>query len=175
MTETLERIARDIERHMNLSGWDQPPSASFYKVRRYGDPHCTGQVVLEGKGFDALVTHVRLFGHPDCDIIALHNEAWTYPMDVVEHVRREMDLSTSDPDRVADRIEEVYGYPSEHPRRVEMRVVSVMDRAGNLVAASRRRDTNEVQVLDSEGKSVISGRLVQALRYVMGVDEEFEG
>ncbi len=94
-------------------------------------------IIGEGEPYEILAEA----SEPDALATVVATEAWTWPDDLPE--------------------EERVGRPSEHPRRVEVRSVIAVTRAGTIVTAMRPRGGEPVVEFDG------GGPLVEAMRQAM--------
>ncbi len=91
---------------------------------------------------------------PACIGAALVTEAWSFPLDADGSVDRT---------RVGG-----YTRPSEHPQRVELRMVLLVLRDGSAVATMRTRGDDEPRVFPLE-KMQLDGTVVRCLRRAIGL------
>lgn len=88
--------------------------------------------------------------------IALANEGWTYPADFLEGAD----------EAEAKRRIEACGPPSNHPRRVELRIVSCMTQDGPLMG-QRMRGWTEFEWMPVDRPAKLGGRVLDALASVV--------
>lgn len=172
----LERLARDLAQR----GWDQlaqlwafrwvgssSPAATaaldqHFAEARDGAGAAPGSsavvgfaleelLAIEGHPFEGLLG-IRL--PPEYDGAILTTEAWDYPDDVKQassfdglHVPADMPP------------------PSQHPRRVELRLLQAVSRSGDMLTLVDRRDGEQLTLNGDEA----TGRVVDALRRVVGL------
>lgn len=174
LSEVGEAIAVRVEEVAEERGWDQP--ATLYEIYGEDVPAELVDRFLEAKGarpdgdyltvaFGVAETGI-LDGHPAHALVGqrsqqesvlgavLVSEGWNYPPDVMEEVAS---------GKLA--LEEL-PTPSEHPRRVEVRIVTAVFRDGTQRTVMRNR--GESAHVWKDGAN-LQGRLVRALKLYLGI------
>lgn len=140
-SQALVLAALAFEDWCEDQGWDQP--TQLVEIRRVAEPREPDdpdvefvELVGEGDLFDILA-EVELSEHALALLLAA--EIWAFPPDLPE--------------------DQWVGRPSEHPDRVEVRTVTVVDVDGHAFDVHRVRGDDEATVT-----AEVSGRLVDAVR-----------
>lgn len=168
----IAQAARLLDEQAEEAGWDNPSvlwrvdmptvndvidielddstfglAMGFFPLAEF---ECHPNDVLVGRDIDG----------PVCIGAALVTEAWSFPLD---------EDGSVDQTRIGG-----YTRPSEHPERVELRMVLLMLRDGSAVATTRTRGDDEPRVFPLE-KAQLDGTVVRCLRRAVGLYSTPEG
>lgn len=157
-----EQMLRSAESDVHFNGWDRPDRV--WGVRNDDGEEYLHLVIGEipGDPGDVLRTIVQQAGPISSTIkaVVLSCEAYRFPDDVYEYI------STLTGEQMEEYALQI-GTPRDHPRRVEVRDLILVDRANNILLLERVRDTDEVKVI--QGSEWIDPDLIETLRGVLGI------
>lgn len=167
----LRLVALEVEAHVAVDGWDQPPR--MYALVRTAalveaEPGLAEQLAVSLRdapdGFTTIEQELPQDGRPLEDV--LEGIEWPGAVDgcavVVERImlppEAEADLP-DDPDALVEAV-------AQHPERKDVRLVAAVDRVGGAHSAVRARTPDDAPLL--EGPDLVPG-LVHALRRTLDI------
>ena len=160
-TSTVERVLRTLDGVLAAGGWDQPHWLAYVasgadETSRLSELGPTASL-LPVTGTD-LTIYLTTLGRCDAYEALLGRSAPAWAKAAVLAIEAWM----APPTKAGNTSSHVA--PSEHPDRIEMRLLTWVGRSGSVHALGRSR--NEEQELTAP--NTLGGRLVDALRRVMG-------
>lgn len=159
MSVDLDKLATVLEGVGAKYGWDARPTLFVFDVDRDTEkPTITQMIVLagDGKSYEQIAELARLQGAFEADGIALMDEGWTYPKNVIDLVREAVSVLPVEERLEASRqVFATISPPSAYPDRREVRFVSILLSSGETVMGIRIRDEElEVHEGGVEGNAI---------------------
>ncbi len=168
----IKEAVRLLDQLSEEAGWDQPSvlwRVDMPSVVDLAPELVSGSTMGLALGFvpiaefechpNEVLSGLTIDG-PDFIGAALVNEAWTYPL-------------TADGDNDPEQAKG-YTRPSEHPDRVEVRLVVLLLRDGSIACAMRTRGSDATVLMESSG-TLIDGTVLRHLRRAVGLPSRPEG